>query len=328
MKVLYATQSTGNGHLVRALELIPILKKYVDLDVFVSGSQGQIQLPFKVDFEKYGLSFVAGKKGGISYFKTAKSLKLGKLFRDIKHCNVRDYDMVINDFEPITAWAARIKKVPCWAMSHQASFKSHNTPRPDKKNKTQEFILRNFAPAKNYMGFHFEAYDAHIRTPIISKDIRELDCSNTTDSVSVYLPAYSSEYLTQYFKKIEDIEWNIFSRFVRELQTIDNVKVHPVSREGWLQSFSQSRAMLVGAGFEGPSEALYHGKQLMVIPMRNQYEQLCNAEALNKMGVNVQYSVDEGFDETLRHWLDSSKTLKLDYPTHSDELIQEVLNCA
>ena len=37
MKILYAIQGTGNGHLSRAIDVIPDLKKIVKVDVFVSG---------------------------------------------------------------------------------------------------------------------------------------------------------------------------------------------------------------------------------------------------------------------------------------------------
>lgn len=328
MKVLYAMQATGNGHLVRALELIPILKEYVEVDIFISGSQGQINLPFEIDYKKYGLSFLTGGKGGISYIKTARSLRPFKLIRDIKQCNVRDYDLIINDFEPITAWAARIKKVKTIAMSHQAAFKSLKSPRPDKKNKTQEFILRHYAPTHEYVGFHFEAYDNNIRTPIISRDIRELEVNNDGNSISVYLPSYRVDHLSAHFRKIQSHEWTIFSPFVKQATKDENVTINPVNRENWLKAFKNASGLLIGAGFEGPSEALFHGKKLMVIPMKNQYEQICNAIALNELGVNVQYDIDSGFDKVLEHWLLHEKAMKLDFPDLSEKVILDVLNRA
>ena len=48
MKILYALQKTGNGHLARAQEIIPLLEKYGDVTVLTSGSQSQIQLGFPV----------------------------------------------------------------------------------------------------------------------------------------------------------------------------------------------------------------------------------------------------------------------------------------
>jgi uncharacterized protein (TIGR00661 family) len=327
MKVLYATQATGNGHLIRALELIPILKEHVDLDIFVSGSQGQIHLPFKIDYKKYGLSFVTGGKGGVSYVKTAKSLKLIKLFRDIKKCNVRDYDLIINDFEPITAWAAKIKGVKTIALSHQAAFLSRETPRPEKRNKTQEFILRHYAPTKDYMGFHFESYDKNIRTPIIPQDIRSLKVENH-DEICVYLPSYRIDLLSHHFNKIPSFKWHIFSPFIKEQSEQDNVVINPVSRDGWIKAFQKASGCLIGAGFEGPSEALLHGKKLMVIPMKNQYEQICNAAALKELGVNVQFGIDSMFYQELNNWLIHDKAVQLDFPDHSHEVIQDALNCA
>ena len=57
------TQGTGNGHLARATEIVPMLNKLGDTDVLVSGIQGDIKLPFPVKYKLYGLSFIFGKRG-------------------------------------------------------------------------------------------------------------------------------------------------------------------------------------------------------------------------------------------------------------------------
>ena len=44
MKILYALQGTGNGHLARAQKMLPILENYGELDVFISGSNSQLKL--------------------------------------------------------------------------------------------------------------------------------------------------------------------------------------------------------------------------------------------------------------------------------------------
>jgi predicted glycosyltransferase len=65
MKILYAVQGTGNGHLARATEIVPLLRKFGKTDVLVSGRSGELELPFPVKYRFYGLSFFFGKKGGI-----------------------------------------------------------------------------------------------------------------------------------------------------------------------------------------------------------------------------------------------------------------------
>ena len=41
MKILYAIQGTGNGHLSRSMDIVPLLKKMGEVDVLVSGTQGE-----------------------------------------------------------------------------------------------------------------------------------------------------------------------------------------------------------------------------------------------------------------------------------------------
>jgi hypothetical protein len=58
----------------------------------------------------------------------------------------------------------------------------------------------------------------------------------------------------------------------------------------------------MSAGFEGPSEALYLKKKLLVIPISGQYEQACNAAALQKMGVPVHFELNTN---KIQSWLNT-----------------------
>ncbi len=65
MKILYAIQGTGNGHLSRAREIIPILQRKGQLDLLISGTQADVELPYPVKYRFKGLCFIFGKKGGV-----------------------------------------------------------------------------------------------------------------------------------------------------------------------------------------------------------------------------------------------------------------------
>jgi hypothetical protein len=56
MRVLYAIQGTGNGHLSRAHEIVPLLKKHVQVDTLISGNQAQIQAEFDINYQRTGLT--------------------------------------------------------------------------------------------------------------------------------------------------------------------------------------------------------------------------------------------------------------------------------
>jgi uncharacterized protein (TIGR00661 family) len=137
MKILYGIQATGNGHLARAREVIPDLAEKAELDVFVSGTQGELSLSFPVSFQKYGLSFIFGKTGKVNIAKTIHSLKPIRFWKDIRQCPVENYDLIVHDFEPITAYAAKRKGIPNISLSHQASFYYTETPRPKKQTHMQ-----------------------------------------------------------------------------------------------------------------------------------------------------------------------------------------------
>ena len=71
MKILFAIQGTGNGHLSRARDVYPELAKYGEVDVLISGIQADVDVPFPVKYKMYGMSFVFGKKGGVEAMYSA-----------------------------------------------------------------------------------------------------------------------------------------------------------------------------------------------------------------------------------------------------------------
>ena len=75
MRILYAIQGTGNGHLSRSMDIVPLLKKMGDVDVLVSGTQGDLSLPFQVKYVAAWLSVLYSVKkaaliSGIRFLKS------------------------------------------------------------------------------------------------------------------------------------------------------------------------------------------------------------------------------------------------------------------
>ena len=130
MKILYAVQKTGNGHLARAQEIIPILEKYGEVTILTSGSQSQIQLGFPVTFDFKGISLFYGSNGNVSFFKTLFKNNYAKFIYQVIKLNVHKYDLIINDYEPISAWACKCKGGNIVALSHQSSLFFNETPKP------------------------------------------------------------------------------------------------------------------------------------------------------------------------------------------------------
>ena len=83
MKILYAIQGTGNGHISRSKEVLKYLVKEAEVDILVSERQHEVNLGFKIKYQLEGLGFVFGKTGGIDYYNSFKNARLNKFLLDI-----------------------------------------------------------------------------------------------------------------------------------------------------------------------------------------------------------------------------------------------------
>ncbi|MCP9201278.1 glycosyl transferase [Gramella sp. GC03-9] len=324
LKILYAIQGTGNGHLCRAIDIIPILKNYAEVDILISGIQADIELPYEVTYRLKGLSFIFGKKGGVNIWQTYRKNHLKSVYNEIKDLPVEQYDLVINDFEPISAWAAFLKNKPCFALSHQSAVLDKSVPLPEKNDWMGKWILKNYAPATVKFGFHFEEFNQHIFTPVIRKQIRDLETTNK-GHYTVYLPAYSDERIIKILNTFPQVQWEVFSKHNSQQYSIGNIHIHPVNNETFLKSFASCTGIICGAGFETPAEALFLRKKLLVIPMKNQFEQHCNAAALKKIGVPVIQNFKSKNIEVIHNWLNNHEILEMNYPDRTAEIIENLL---
>lgn len=318
MKIFYAVQATGNGHISRAMELLPYLERYGQVDIFLSGANNSLQLDASVKYRSRGLSLFYTSSGGLNYWEIARQVTPLRLWKEVRDLPVEKYDLVINDFESITSLACAFKKVASVNFGHQASFISPKVPRPQKQEWMGEWILRNYARASQYVGLHFKQYDDFILPPVIKRDILQAE-PRDKGHVTVYLSSYSDATVRRYLQPLKDFRFQVFSKEVKRPVQDGNILFLPVSKDTFDKSLITCKAILTGAGFETPAEALYLGKKLMVIPIRGQYEQSCNAAALQKMGVPVLKALDAGFAAAFRPWMEQKRKpcLHLDYSTEA-----------
>ncbi|MEO0470224.1 MAG: glycosyltransferase family protein, partial [Bacteroidota bacterium] len=322
MRILYAIQGTGNGHLSRARDIVPHLRRMCETDILVSGTESQVDLGFDIKYQCKGFSFSLNHRGGINVLKSASRNLSPRLLREIVQLPVEDYDLVINDFEPVSAWAARLRGIPSVSLGHQASFQSDQTPRPEKKDPFGEFVLKSYAPCRNWLGFHFDRYDDNIYTPVIRRGIRNLSPENH-GHITVYLSAISDKRLLPVLQQIPEVQWQVFSRLCKKTYRAANVWVEPVDNDRFIQSLTNCMGILCGAGFETPAEALYLGKKLCVLPIRGQYEQNCNAAALRKMGVSVLQRLKV---ESLKKWIHESTVVPVYFPDQTEMILERLLS--
>jgi uncharacterized protein (TIGR00661 family) len=289
LRILYGVQGTGNGHISRSREIIRYLKADGHrVDVVITGRDPALLWDMDV-FEPFvtleGLTF-STRRGRLQYLKTARRLNLLRFFADIHRYDARGVDVVITDFEPVTARIARRHQLPCIGIGHQYAFR-YKIPIAG-FDPAAVYVIRNFAPAQHALGLHWHHFNQPILPPVIPMHL-PVESPVLANKILVYLP----------FEEIEDIRkllapFEAYPFFIyHQLPTASDeghLHLRTYSRQGFLKDLAESNGVITNAGFELASEALHLGKKILVKPLARQMEQLSNAKALAglKLGAVMQ----------------------------------------
>lgn len=310
MKILYGVQGTGNGHITRARAMAEEMHRAgMEVDFVFSGRPPQEYFDMAVfgDYQTFqGLSFVA-RNGQLDGYATLKKANLWRFYQDVKALNTRGYDLVITDYEPIVAWAAKRQGVPCIGFGHQYAF-AYDIPRY-KKNLIAQWVMSYFAPAATHLGVHWH----HFGHPILPPLIHLPSLVNTPDAslVLVYLPFENSEAVLEWLEDIPDYRFRVHCKDI-EPGIYDNIEVFPFDREIFQKNLRECESVLCNAGFELNSEALQLGRRILAKPLQGQIEQHSNAIAMMKLG--IASTSDELDASIIADWLENSRVTQITYP--------------
>jgi len=322
MKIFYAIQGTGNGHISRAEQLYPYLQKHGEVDFFLSGSNAQLQTPLPIKYKSNGISLHYKNTGGMDYGKISKSLGFN-IYKEAKALPIENYDVIINDFEFITSLACTLKKKKSIQFGHQASFQSKLTPRASNFNPLGNWVLNKFVKSTDYLGLHFESYDKNIYNPIIKDEIiNAFPIDN--GHITVYLPQYSIAFLSPYLLTQSKFNFEVFTKEVTQVTEYKNLTLLPIDNKTFTNSLIQCHGIITAGGFETPAEALYLKKKLLSIPILNHFEQECNGAAMQKLGVTVIKKIDKNFNQVFTEWVQAENKTQFTL-THATEEIVNLL---
>lgn len=325
MKILYAVQATGNGHISRAITLFPYLSKYGKVEVFLSGNNSNLAPSLPIKFRSKGISLIYNKTGGLDYLKIATQRNPSSIWKEIKGLPVEKYDLILNDFDMITSMSCQLKNIPSVHFGHQASFQSKLTPRPPRKSWHGELLLKNYVKAPYHVGLHFKAYDSKIFGAIVKNEILEAT-SSEQGHITVYLPSHSPAKLFSIFSQIKEYEFEIFARSIEKNERIGNIHFQPIENNRFTKSLISCDGIICGAGFETPAEALHLGKKILAVPIKGQYEQTCNAAALKEMGINCLNEISVKAVTEIRKWLSHTECIKIDYSQSIENSLFHIFN--
>jgi uncharacterized protein (TIGR00661 family) len=321
LKILYGVQGTGNGHITRARRISKYLSAAgVKVDYLFSGRPADkyyAMEPFGNWRCLNGLTFSV-VKGKVKPFATLLNAKPLQLLKDIRSLPVADYDLVISDFEPVTAWAARQQNVACLGIGHQYAF---DYPIPQKGNNClTRSIMQQFAPTTYSIGMHWYHYQQPIVPPIV--DIWQDAIPPDPNKIIVYLPFEQEQNVSKLLREVPDYHFLYYGGFSRK-ETVANITYNPVSRENFQRDLARSGGVISNAGFELASEAISLGKKLLVKPLHGQMEQLSNALALQDLDLGC--STRTLNRAVIRDWLDNFPAKQITYPDVAKHIVEWII---
>jgi uncharacterized protein (TIGR00661 family) len=269
-----------------------------------------------------GLTFKS-HHGKIDVWQTAKQAQPRQLLKEISELDVSGYDLVMNDFEPVTAWAARQQQVPCLGLSHQNSFRYDVPAAP--RSWLDQLLVRYFAPCDQHIGLHWHHFNqpllppiVHLNTPVTGQP------QSAPPRVLVYLPFEDLMHITALLQALPEQQFVCYHPSQQQQVQLGNVCLKPLSHQQFLQDLHQCQAVISNAGFELPSEAMALGKKILVKPLAGQFEQQSNAATLHQLGLASQMPQLEL--EIIRQWLAKAPAQPVVYPCVASALVDWILN--
>ncbi len=324
MKLLLGIQGTGNGHITRARALAPVLRDLgIQTDYLFSGRKKSHYFdmePFGDYRTSTGLTFFS-RKGKVQLGDTLLRNNMLRLTQEVASLDVRSYDLIITDYEPVTAWAARLAEKEVIGLGHQYAF---NYPIPRVRGTVvDQFILQNFAPADIDLGLHWHHFGAPILPPIAPVEADQY--APESRRILVYLPFESRSDITQLLKKFRDYHFVLYHPDALDYGK-GNLEWKAPSRSGFQQDLLRAEGVICNAGFELPCEALQLGMKLLVKPMDAQPEQQSNALALAQLGFGA--TMNSLNREAVAQWLELGERIKVGYPNTAQAVGEWLANGA
>ncbi|MFK7886742.1 MAG: glycosyltransferase family protein [Gammaproteobacteria bacterium] len=300
-KIIYGVSGEGSGHSSRAREMLGSLITAGHEVLVVSYDRGARNL--KDDFhvlEITGLHIVS-RDNKVSVAATAKhnARAFGKLRASWAAVGQAMDEfapsLVITDFEPMTAYAARRRGLPLVTIDNQHRMRFMSYP-PVPGARWDSFITRSIirlmvpTPAFSLVTtFYFGATTdprAELFSPILRDRVRALK-PELQEHVLVYA-TQGFDSLLDVLRQFPDQPFRVYG-YDRD-DPEGNIVFRPFSVEGFLDDLRAASGVVATAGFTLMTEALHLRKPLFALPMQGQFEQMLNGHLLENLGYGCQAS--------------------------------------
>lgn len=312
-KIVYGFSGEGSGHSSRTREMAAHLVRQGHTVRLASYDRGYRNLKDDFDvLEIEGLR-IASEDNKVSRVRTfidnlqrlPKGHRTLQRFRAVLFDDFQP-DVVITDFEPMSAYLATYYDRPLISLDNQHRMrymKYRCPPGMRAERRITKTIIRAMVPRPDValaITFFFGEVKndrTFLFPPIVRSEVRDSQPA-AGDHILVYLTSGFDSCL-EVLKRFPRESFRVYGYDRDERDGV--LHYRPFSREGFLDDLATSKAVIATAGFTLISEALYLHKPYLALPMRGQFEQQLNAFQLQQLGYGR--SLDEATEEAVGDFL-------------------------
>lgn len=306
MKILYGVQLTGNGHIRRSLHLIHKLRELGHtVHILTSGSGSNLPIESKWKFTGLTLQY---NNGSIDWVKTILKAEPIRLTKEIKS-KLENYDLVISDFEPVSAAWGKLNGVKSISICNQNSITLTGN-----NFGLSKWFIKWFAKCDHLIGYDYISSE-NIFQPICNISLFGV---KEGERVVVYLPYLNNKKVKELLEKAK-LKSIIFTN--ENLKCSDFVEIKKIDSD-FTKDIVRSSSVITHSGFSTTSEALIMNKKLWVIPIKGQFEQEINSKKLKSMGVFT----DSDFSlSNIKIWISQYKSIEYKWEDPTDRVVKKII---
>lgn len=321
--LFYSMAGEGRGHATRVRSLVEPLRSQHRIVLFASGDAYDfLQTMYhgtEVELHQIpGLRFHYTSKHKLSYFKTTcETLRylwnLSSIVRSLeKRIREEQPDLVITDFEPALARAARRAGVPFLSVDHQHFLAvSDFSELP--------WWMRNIAWMEGelvklyYSGeremvissFYFPPLKPTCRNVIQVGVMLRSEIENATPQMGDHLLAYfRRDGYDGVLDTLKSSPHPVKVYGLGERPAEGKLEFCPISEQQFIDDLSSCMAVVTNGGNQLVGESLWLEKPVLSMPEDNNFEQLVNAFYLHKSETGMSCAVSKFNSSVLQEFLD------------------------
>lgn len=310
MNVLIGVCGLGNGHTYRQIVLVDyLISTGYRVILLVNGQSEEVfKLRSDVVCINVDIPFIVCKKNGMEFGETLQYLlnknflyEYFETFKRIDDIIGNDkIQLVITDYEPISAQYSYIKNIKLITLEQQSKYLGYKTSNlgmfgPEEEAsrlryffpKAELRLSASFFPLSNDIKSN---YDVRLVGPIINHDVLKIKPSESNEAL-IYLSPFSknNDATLAWLKKViiinSKINFNVFTSIDHQRYFSDvKASIYKFDRENFIDKLSKCSFVISNAGHQLISEAIFLEKPVFVVSF-NTYEQIYNAHMLENYGL-------------------------------------------